>query len=163
MPPDSPAHNRIARFFDEIDLPYDSNDDGSVLTLTFADGDTDLSWNSVAYDLDDGELFVFFSVAPDDVPAPQRLTVSEYLTRANFGLPIGSFEMDWDDGEVRCRTSIHVGSAPVSSDMIRTIVQTNIGLAMRYFPELAEVVSGRMSPSDAVASAESRSVEPPAF
>jgi len=34
--------------------------------------------------------------------------VNEFLTRANYGLNIGNFEMDFQDGEIRFKTAIDV-------------------------------------------------------
>jgi len=47
-------------------------------------------------------LSAFFSFAiRDKIPEDQRGRVVEYLTYANFGLLHGSFEFDFDDGEIR--------------------------------------------------------------
>ena len=35
------------------------------------------------------------------VPEEKRSAVAEFITRANYGLPGGNFEMDWRDGELR--------------------------------------------------------------
>jgi hypothetical protein len=35
------------------------------------------------------------------VPEDKRPAVCEFITRANYGLPAGNFEMDWSDGELR--------------------------------------------------------------
>src|SRR3954467_14939357 len=53
----------------------------------------------------DLEQFIFYVVMPVRAPAQMRLAVAEYITRANYGLRIGNFEMDFDDGEVRYKSS----------------------------------------------------------
>lgn len=40
------------------------------------------------------------------VPDARRLEAAEYLHRINYGLLLGNFEMDYDEGEVRFRTSL---------------------------------------------------------
>ena len=40
------------------------------------------------------------------IPDARRLEVAEYLHRVNFGLLLGNFEMDYDEGEVRFRTTL---------------------------------------------------------
>ena len=153
--------SRLTGYLDQADMPYD--EDGDVLRLSFTDGDTGLSWTCVAYAYDDEDLLVFFSVAPDDVPEDRRAAVAEYLTRANYGLPLGNFEMDWSDGEVRCRTSVHIADAPLTLGVIRSIVATNLGLMMRYLPGLLAVVRDEAGPEAAVAAAEDRTVPGPAL
>lgn len=47
-----------------------------------------------------------YHIAPINVPEPQRSAVAEYLHRANFGLPDGNFEMDYDEGEMRFKITL---------------------------------------------------------
>ena len=39
-------------------------------------------------------------------PEEMRVPMAEFLTRANYGLRIGNFEMDFEDGEVRYKSSV---------------------------------------------------------
>lgn len=147
-------HRHLAATLDQLGFPYDEEDGGRLFRLSFTDGDSGLSWTCVGYPLDDTRQVVFFSVAPDEVPVGARGRVAEYLTRANYGLVLGNFEMDWDDGEVRCRTSVQVGDTPRAEELIEPIVTVNVGLMGRYLPGLRDVVSGAASPQAAVVSAE---------
>jgi hypothetical protein len=54
----------------------------------------------------DLEQFLFYVVAPAKAPEAARMAVAEFITRANYGLRIGNFEMDFSDGEVRYKSSI---------------------------------------------------------
>ena len=38
-----------------------------------------------------------------------RLAVAEYLTRVNFNMRNGNFELDMETGEIRFKTYVHVG------------------------------------------------------
>ena len=38
---------------------------------------------------------------PISVPAERRSVVAEFLTRINWGIKAGAFQMDWSDGELR--------------------------------------------------------------
>ena len=55
----------------------------------------------------DLEEFLFYAVAPIKTPDEVRPAVSEYVTRANYGLRIGNFELDYGDGEVRYKSSLN--------------------------------------------------------
>ncbi len=139
---------------DRLDLPYDEEDGGRLFRLSFTDGDSGLSWTCVAYPVQDARQAVFFSVAPEDVPEPAREKVSEYLTRVNYGLVLGNFEMDWADGEVRCRTSVPVPDGAHVEELIETVVTANLALMGRYLPGLRDVLAGNAEPAAAVARAE---------
>jgi hypothetical protein len=47
-------------------------------------------------------------VAPQRLPEATRVAVCEYLMRVNFGLRIGSFDLDFSDGEFRFRTALDI-------------------------------------------------------
>ena len=40
-----------------------------------------------------------------------RLAVAEYLTRVNFNMRNGNFELNMEDGEIRFKTYVHVGAS----------------------------------------------------
>ena len=48
---------------------------------------------------------LFLTYLPMKVEEDKRAAVAEYLTRANYGLHVGNFEMDMTDGEVRYKTT----------------------------------------------------------
>jgi hypothetical protein len=80
------------------------------------------SWMCFAQAQDDNQRFIFYSVMESKVPANKRQTVAEYLTRANYGLVLGNFEMDFSDGEVRYKTSIDVEGGQLVPQMVRSVV-----------------------------------------
>jgi len=98
--------------------------------------------------------FIFYSVMESKVPANKRQAVAEYLTRANYGLILGNFEMDFADGEVRYKTSIDVEGGQLAPQMIRNMVYTNVLMMDRYLPGIMNVVYAGTSPSDAIAQVE---------
>ena len=105
----------------------------------------------VATELD---LVKCFTLYPVRVPEAQRPTVAEYLTRANYGLLFGNFELDYTDGEVRFRTSMNTDDAAINSVVARHLVQQNVNTADRYFNGLLRVVYGALDPASAIREAE---------
>jgi hypothetical protein len=53
-------------------------------------------------------IVVCYAAVANRVPAERRVALCELLARINYGLTLGSFDMDMNDGEVRCRTGIDV-------------------------------------------------------
>ena len=47
-----------------------------------------------------------YHIAPVKAPVEQRSAISEFITRANYGLTNGNFEMDFNDGELRYKTNV---------------------------------------------------------
>jgi hypothetical protein len=101
------------------------------------------------------ETLVFYSVYPLKVPENKRMATADYLTRANYGLFVGNFELDFRDGEVRFKTSVDVEDAEVAP-LIRRIVYTNVVMADKYFHGLMQVIYSEIEPKTAIEQAEMR-------
>jgi hypothetical protein len=103
----------------------------------------------------DLEQFIFYVVMPVRAPAQVRLAVAEYLTRANYGLRIGNFEMDFDDGEVRYKSSLDFEGVELTSGLIRNTIYPAVQTMDRYLPGVLSVVFGGKSAEEAIEAIES--------
>jgi hypothetical protein len=88
---------------------------------------------------------------PVRVPESHRLAAAEYLTRANYGLTLGNFEMDFADGEVRFRTSMSTDDGAINAVVAGHLVQQNITTADRYLAGLLRVIDASRTPAAAIA------------
>lgn len=93
----------------------------------------------------------FHLVLPITVPATQLQTASEFICRVNYGLLIGHFDIDLDDGEVRYRTSIILHDAPTNANTIRNVMYPTLMMVDHYFPAFMKVIYGDTKPIDAIA------------
>jgi hypothetical protein len=98
--------------------------------------------------------FIFYSVCPAKAPEDKRMVVAEFLTRANYGLAVGNFELDFEDGEIRYKTSIDVEGDRLSQPLVRQIVYTNIMMMDKYLVGILSVIYGNTSPVEAIAAVE---------
>ena len=98
----------------------------------------------------DLEEFLFYAVAPVKVPDEVRMAVAEYLTRANYGLRIGNFELDYSDGEVRYKSSLDFESQSLTPDLIRNAIYPAVHTMDRYLPGLLRVSFGGATPHEAI-------------
>ncbi len=114
---------------------------------------TNGQWNCTGYVHEQLDQFVFFSVAPVTAPTERRSAVAEFITRANHGLHIGNFELDYDSGEIRYKTSIDVEGDQLSEALVRQLVMTNVSTMDRYLPGLKEVAA-EVDPAVAIADIE---------
>jgi hypothetical protein len=76
--------------------------------------------------------------------------MSEFLTRANYGLILGNFEMDFTDGEVRYKTSIYIGETELDFPVIKKMVYLNLSTIDDYFPAMMKVIYGGISAEQAI-------------
>lgn len=104
----------------------------------------------------DGALdhLIFRVAAPVHAPVASRAAVAEYLTRANFGLHLGNFEMDFEDGEVRFKTSVDFEGTGLTPALVRTLAYPAVEAMDRYLMGLMAVFSGAKRPAEAIAEIE---------
>ncbi len=88
------------------------------------------------------------------IAAERRMDVAEYLTRANFGMHIGNFEMDFGDGEVRFKVALDVDGGELTPSMASSMVVAGCMMMDRYYPGLMAVNEGRQLVLDAIREAE---------
>jgi hypothetical protein len=112
------------------------------------------TWSWFASGLEDEGRLVFYSVYPTNVPPDRRPAVAELLTRVNYASALGNFEMDFDDGEVRYRTSIEVPDAVATSALLAPIAYANIAAADRFLPAFQQVLEAACSPEEALEAAD---------
>jgi hypothetical protein len=93
----------------------------------------------------------FYSVYPVRVPEARRAAAAELLTRINWTVPFGSFDLDWSDGEVRFRTGLDFEGSEATLSLMRALVIPNLAMMERYWPALVAVVENGLEPVAALA------------
>jgi len=138
----------VKRFFDEDDWVYEETISGLMLNFGGKSGE----WRCFARIREPEGQFIFLSYAPFEIPAEQYLLVVDYLNRANFGMHIGNFELDFDSGTLQFRTSIDVqgDEESLSTWLVKHMVYQNVLSMERYLPGLIAVLEGSLSPEAAV-------------
>jgi hypothetical protein len=99
---------------------------------------------------DKSKTFLVYSYMRYKILPKKRQNIAEYLTRANFELTCGNFEMNFSDGEVRYRTSINIEDGNLTNDMIAQLLYGNIESMDRYYPGIMSIVNSEISPEDAL-------------
>ena len=82
-----------------------------------------------------------------------RLAVAEYLTRVNFNMRNGNFELNMETGEIRFKTYVHVGAGDVDPAAARLAIMLPFMMIERFGDGLVEVLFGFKSPREAFAAA----------
>ncbi len=139
----------VANFFRSMDFKFSVNEERALIQMSFSGKSG--TWTSVADVKEDRGILIFYSLAPFKVPEAARPAACEFITRANYGMILGNFELDMSDGEVRFKTSINVGeNGTLTAELIRPVVIVNFGMMDRYFAGLMAVAFGSRSPADAI-------------
>lgn len=98
--------------------------------------------------------FLFYSICPIAIPKPKRNKLAEFITRANYGMTIGNFELDYTDGEIRYKTSIDVEGEKLTSALIKRLVYTNVAMMDEYLPGIRAMIEDGLSAEAAIQAAE---------
>ena len=142
------AYEKLIHHLDERDVKYLTNgEDGSICAdFRCAVG----TYRVIAAVDDEGGLFQVFGYSPVRVPEGARLAIAETIARANYGLRVGKFEMDFDDGELRFQAAHILTDDSLEEDVIDRLMGTTMSMLDMYLPAILSVIYGNEFPKDAI-------------
>jgi hypothetical protein len=97
------------------------------------------------------QIFIQYPVLVKEKFLPLAM---EFITRANYGLILGNFEMDIKDGEVRYHISHLMPEGKLDDDTICRLFGTAMGTSDRYFGPFMKLLFAGETPEDAIFLAE---------
>ncbi len=103
----------------------------------------------------DLEQFLFYAVAPIKAPEEKYAAIAEFITRANYGMRIGNFEMDYRDGEIRYKSSLDFEDEDLSPALIKNAIYPAVRTMDFYLPGIMQVLYGDVAAAEAIAGIES--------
>lgn len=146
------AYEQLVQHLQERDVKYRANEDTRVVSAEFQ-GEVG-NYRLMATVDEDGELFQVLAMSPVLVPKGARPLIAEALVRANYGLVLGKFEMDFEDGELR----FQIGQVLTGGELPDDVIERSFGAAMamldRYLPAFLSVIYGNELPKDAIRNVE---------
>jgi len=138
----------VGQFLEEDDWPY-SLVEGRTVYKTGFEGKNG-QFTCFAQERLEQEQFVFYSIFPVRTPENRLSEVAEFITRANYGMIIGNFELDYADGEIRYKTSVDFEDVGVDESLVRHLIYANVLTLDKYFPGLMRVLYAGIDPADAI-------------
>jgi len=133
----------MVEFFNREEWTYDQIPDQPILRLGM--NGKNGKWVGYAQAREAQDQFVFYSVLPTTAPEDKRHQMAELLTRFNYGLVVGNWEMDYRDGEIRYKTSIDVEGDRLTTALVRNVVFLNLQMMDRTLPAIMGVMYGGIS------------------
>ena len=96
------------------------------------------------------EQFLFY-IKPVLTLIPEMLpSVVEFIARANFGMRIGNFELDYQSSQICFRSSINFNGTPLTDPLIGGAISPALEAYAEFFPGLANVIAGVETPKQAI-------------
>lgn len=138
----------VVEYFDKDNWKYQQLPNQTILRMGY--GGKNGNWTCYAQTREEEQQFIFYSVLPSNASEEKRSDIAEFITRANYNLVVGNFEMDYSDGEIRYKTSINLTNVEATYAIIRGLVVPNIFTTDRFFPGIMAVLYAGVSPEDAI-------------
>lgn len=98
---------------------------------------------------DKARLLIYLRPQGLQIETRHLAAMAEFLTRANFGLPLGNFELDMNDGELNFKNSMDVSGGALTAAMVKTMILFGIESTNRYLPGMRAILRGE-NPKDAI-------------
>jgi hypothetical protein len=98
---------------------------------------------------------------PFFVPVNRRQSICEAISLANWSLKLVRFEMDSDDGELRCRGDMPLFDAVPTDKQLTNIIYAVWSNTERYAPAFLQVMVAGTEPALAIGIAEENEGERP--
>lgn len=95
------------------------------------------------------KLVAVFVVCPIIIPEAGRKRIAEFLTIANYGLILGNFEMDMDDGELRFKSTF-LFHDDEQDDEFKQHLFNALQSMDKYFPGIMAVLFAGLEPRTAI-------------
>jgi len=144
--------NIVTRYLDKEGWHYEQMPDRDTITLGL---NTDVASHRLAFDFkDELDVVILYVMHHQHVAEAKRSEIAEYLARANYGLILGNYELDFDDGEVRFKISIDVEGGELSETMLENMVSAAMSSVDRYYGGLMAIQYGDLSACEAIVRAE---------
>ena len=147
-------------YFDFIDLEIDHIEEHDEHWLLFSQINTTIGSIRLALSLQPYQIIVY-AFHPLIVIEPIRATAMEFITRANFGLPQGKFELDLDQGDLRFATGSQQPffdtSDPIDGFSVQEVgelLDNSIGTLTYYHSALIETLYNDIPPKNAISQLE---------
>ncbi len=142
-------YSKVVQFLNQEDWQFAQVEGTTDLRMGFK-GEHG-QWGCVARIREAESQFMFYSICPVNAPEPVRLAMAEFLTRANYGLVVGNFELGFEEGDIRFKTSIDVEGHPLGYALIKNQVYHNVLTMDQYLPGIFAVIEGKETPQAALA------------
>ncbi len=84
------------------------------------------------------------------VPTIKRLRMSDFITRVNYVLLLGCFELSVDSGDLRFRISLPLADAELSRQQLRDIIATGIYTVDRHYPGVIKLIYKNATAAEAL-------------
>ena len=138
----------VEEYLIEIGWKFEKDDDEDVIKTGV--NANNASFRLIIYSLEEKDLLTVYVAQDNNIPTEKYAVVAEFITRANYGLNLGNFDLDMDDGELGYKVAVDLEGGTLSTDMVGNMVGAGVSTMDQYYPGLMAVLFGNASPEEAI-------------
>lgn len=143
----TPLLDHVKAYFQKSGWEYEPVLDSAI--TAFFEGE-EMSYRCYMQAREEDRQLIFYCISPLSAPEDKLDAISHFITRANYGLYLGNFELDVEDGEIRFKTSIAFGDEAISDQLIAPIIFPNVVAMDGYFPAIRAIIEDGIPPDEAI-------------
>lgn len=137
-PVNSKFFNQIVDFFNANTLNCEVSNPNTNITFQYSS--PPYVWYAGVKIKEEFKQVILRSQCPYKVQADKRDEMCKKLTDINYDLPIGNFEMNQENGLIFFKTYLEAGSAQVTTEMLKLLLEANVYTLTKYIPEIEQIV-----------------------
>eukprot|EP00771_Trimastix_marina_P001129 gnl/Trimastix_PCT/2174.p1 GENE.gnl/Trimastix_PCT/2174~~gnl/Trimastix_PCT/2174.p1 ORF type:complete len:196 (+),score=35.05 gnl/Trimastix_PCT/2174:46-588(+) len=145
----------VITFLNEKGLRFRTVREKNICHMVFHDESTNEDANVVIETHEDKDVIVINTLCVDKCPEARRSAVCEFIAKANYGLHVGCWNIDMNDGECEYRTAVNCAGVSDVPRLLKMLFERNRKTFWRYLPGLKRVFNGE-DPIQACNAVESR-------
>jgi len=146
------ALEQVVELFRAKDWKFEVDEENDLVRLGIQGENGD--WQVMAGASEDDSAFLMFSFFPQKCPAQRRGACAELLSRINFGMMVGCFDMDCDSGRIHFKTTLPFAQGALDPELLNNVVMFNLACMDRILPAIMSVIYAGTSPAKALATVE---------
>jgi hypothetical protein len=144
----APLLERVGHQLTARGLTFSRHPVQPLLALRFVTDDAE--WATFVEVREQPPRLAIYSSYPERAEPEARAELAELLTRINYGMYVGNFELDLDDGSVRFKTSLELADVELTAALFDRLLTVNLDEAKRYAGAISEVAAGTASAAEAL-------------
>ncbi|HEX4603290.1 MAG TPA: YbjN domain-containing protein [Candidatus Angelobacter sp.] len=142
------AFETLRKVLTEIEWANDADEENASFYIDFGAPHSPVSDAVVAIAME-AEQFLFYVNIGPMAPVERRDEVARFISRVNWGLSIGNFEMDDEYGFVRFRSSVAFANAKLTEPLIRNAILAAMEIVEVYAEPVIDVLARGKSVQEA--------------
>ena len=148
----------VVEVLEELEISYRQKEAGRIFFQVMGDSGN-LECEIQADDEKDWQILGVTVASPTYVPKARIAEVSEWVLRRNFGLKLGAYHLDLDDGEIQFRLGVLLGDSLATTDIVRSNLLTAFHVMDGSVSEIMKVAFSERTALEVIQEADRQNAE----